>query len=119
MPSHSLGCGLAALWDPGLALGPRPYLRLEFPDPGYGERQALWASRLGQEATGLGDEGLQGLAGRFRLTQGQIADALAHAKTLAWTREPGAATLSSLDIDGACRAQSQHGLQALARKLRP
>jgi AAA+ superfamily predicted ATPase len=106
------------VWEPGRILVQRPFLRLELSDATYAERRDLWTAGLNGSSTLSGDE-LAALAGRFRLTPGQIQDALARARTLAWTRDPANARISGADIDAACRVQAQHRLGALARKLVP
>jgi AAA+ superfamily predicted ATPase len=105
-------------WEPAGALQGRPFVRLELPETTYAERRRLWAAGLhGRE--GLTEAELGALAGRYRLTAGQIRDALARAGTLAWARDPGNGHLSAADVDAACRAQAQHRLSALAHQLTP
>ncbi|MEP7200072.1 MAG: ATP-binding protein [Chloroflexota bacterium] len=116
-------------WEPAHELGHRPFLRLELSDPSYAERRATWraalsANPLSSEERGQGgevvtDADLTALTGRFRLTTGQIHDAVARARTLAWVRDPQNGHLTLSDIDMACRNQAQHRLGTLARKLNP
>jgi AAA+ superfamily predicted ATPase len=106
-------------WEPAHELGERPFLRLELPEPTYAERRAMWISCLGDSVTELSDADLVSLTGRFRLTTGQIRDAVARAQTLAWVRDPANGQITPADIDMACRNQAQHRLGALARKLNP
>lgn len=106
-------------WAPGRSLEQRPCLRLELPEPTYGERQAHWRTTLNGAAAGLAEGEIDALSGRFRLTLGQMQDALAQAHTLAWMRDPANGHPAASDIDAACRAQVQHGLGTLARKLTP
>src|SRR5207249_1849006 len=73
----------------------------------------------GGEIDDLSEADLISLSGRFRLTNGQIFDAVARARTLAWVRDPDHGRLSMADIDMACRNQAQHRLGTLARKLNP
>jgi AAA+ superfamily predicted ATPase len=105
-------------WEPGRLLDRRPFLRLELADPTYAERRDLWAMGL-NGSSGLAPAELSALAARFRLSAGQIQDAITRARTLAWTRDPGNGHISADDIDAACRVQAQHRLGALARKLEP
>ena len=109
----------AKAWEPAHELGERPFLRLELPEPTYAERRAMWISCLGDSVTELSDADLVSLTGRFRLTTGQIRDAVARAQTLAWVRDPAYGHITPADIDMACRNQAQHRLGALARKLNP
>ncbi len=106
-------------WEPGHDLLQRPFMRLELPEPTYARRRALWAASLNGAGPGLSEAEITALAGRFRLTAGQIQDALARARTLAWARDPQNGHISAADIDAACRGQAQHRLGALARKLNP
>jgi ATPase family associated with various cellular activities (AAA) len=105
-------------WEPGPLLQQRPFVRLELPDTTYAERRELWTTGL-NGSRALSDDDVTALASRFRLSPGQIQDAIARAHTLAWTRDPGNGHISSDDVDAACRVQAQHHLGALARKLVP
>jgi hypothetical protein len=105
-------------WEPARALGQRPFLRLELGDTTYAERRELWAAGL-NGTRHLANADLTALAGRFRLSPGQIQDAISRARTIAWIRDPGTDRISAGDIDAACRVQAQHRLGALARKLEP
>jgi AAA+ superfamily predicted ATPase len=105
-------------WEPGRSLSQRPFIRLELADTTYRERRDLWSAGLG-EASDLSPDELSALAARFRLSAGQIGDAIARARTLAWAREPSNGHILAADIDAACRVQAQHRLGTLARKLEP
>jgi hypothetical protein len=109
-------------WDPGRRLERREFLRLSLADTSYAERRELWVqglAGLNPDRPLLGDAELTALAGRFRLTAGQIQDALAHAHTLAFARGALDGALTLEDIEAACRTQAQHHLGALARRLMP
>ena len=106
-------------WEPARELSARPFLRLEMPEPTYAERRHMWAASLDGGGQELGDLELSSLSGRFRLTAGQIRDAVSRARTLAWSRDPGNGHIEAQDIDAACRTQAQHRLGAMARKLEP
>ncbi|MFN8499785.1 MAG: ATP-binding protein [Anaerolineae bacterium] len=121
-------------WEPVRTLGQRPFVELHLPETTYAERRGLWSvhlsappSRNGSRPAGEGAEAAQplsevdlnALAGRFRLTPGQIADAVARARSLAWARNPAHGQVCFEDIDAACRAQAQHRLGTLARKIEP
>jgi len=108
----------AKSWEPGRQMSSRPFLRLAIPESSYTERKAAWAGRLNGSSQ-LSEAEISALAGRFRLTPGQISDAVSRAFTLMWAREPGGAVLQTSDIDAASRGQSQNRLGALARKLNP
>lgn len=106
-------------WEPARSLARRPFLRLEMPEPSYAERQWLWSASLNGQTAPLSLEDLTALTGRFRLTPGQIQDAVARAQTVAWARDPLHGQVTLADIDAACRSQAQHRLGTLARKLTP
>lgn len=108
-------------WEPARDLTGRPFLSAELSEPGYAERRVMWEHALTHRNGGesLTPAQLESLAGRFRLTAGQIQDAIARAHMLAWSRDPAQADLRLNDIDAACRSQAQHRLAALARKLEP
>jgi AAA+ superfamily predicted ATPase len=105
-------------WEPPRELSNRPFLRLELAETSYQERRDHWRAGLAGLAE-LGPDEAEALAGRFRLTPGQIDDALRRAQALAWTRDPRNGHLTAADVDAACRAQAQHRLGTLARKLAP
>src|SRR5262249_11388531 len=106
-------------WEPARDLADRPFLRLELPETTYAQRREHWRTGLSGHVADLPSGDVDALAGRFRLTSGQIADAIRPARPLAWTRAPHNGHLSASDIDAACRAQAQHRLGTLARKLNP
>ena len=107
--------------QPGPSRGPGPGYQVKGPleillfggEPRY---SASIQGKVTPAAT-LDDEALTALSGRFRLTTGQIRDAVARAHTLAWVRDPQAGRVTPADIDNACRNQAQHRLSSLARKL--
>jgi AAA+ superfamily predicted ATPase len=101
-------------WEPRDALHDRTFVRVELPSPGYGERLALWHTTLGETTDDLD---LPALAGKFRLTGGQIADAAATARNLAAAR--GSDTVSEDVLLAACRVQSTSKLAELAQKIEP
>jgi AAA+ superfamily predicted ATPase len=106
-------------WEPARDLAGRPFLRLELPETTYAQRRDHWLAGLDGQTINLSTQHADALAGRFRLTSGQISDAIGRARALAWTRDPQNGHLSDSDIDAACRAQAQHRLSTLARKLNP
>src|SRR5262249_21693631 len=103
-------------WHP-TPLGPAGVLSLDFGalDP----RAALecWREQMGRLGIGLPDPDLILLAGRFRLTAEQIADAVACAENAVRWSSQSALTLDHLAA--AARAQCGHELAKLARKIVP
>jgi len=105
------------VWEPPRALSGRPFVRLSLPDTSYDERRSLWSTHLAELDCAMDAAEIDGLSGRFRLSAGQVRDAAARARTLAWSRDPERAVVRLEDVEAACRAQAQHRLGALARKV--
>jgi SpoVK/Ycf46/Vps4 family AAA+-type ATPase len=127
-------------WEPRDGLHDRTFVRVELPSPGYDERLALWRTTLGETSDEID---LAALAGKFRLTGGQIADAAATAHNLAAARAAGTNSGNRRDNDSgngngkshggaegdhevteddllaACRLQSTSKLAELAQKIEP
>jgi AAA+ superfamily predicted ATPase len=89
---------------------------LHFPVPAFGLRQTLWRASLNGQAP-PGDPLPAELAGRFRLTSGQITRAVQAAQHRAWLRAGPAAMPERDDLFDGCRQQSNPGLAQLARKV--
>lgn len=109
-----LSClALEESWEARGALVRRRFLRVELPVTAYGERERLWHQRLDGDAPP--GPVLAALASTFRLSGGQIRDAVAMARSLAnWADRP----LAAEDLYAACRAQSSGRLDSLAHKIR-
>ncbi len=109
------GCSFLALerpWEARGALTHAGFLRVELPALSYGERERLWYTRLNGDSPG--DATLQALASTFRLSGGQVRDAVAMARSLAaWQGGP----LGPQELYAACRAQSSGRLDSLAHKI--
>ncbi len=83
--------------------------RIPFERPGYEQRRAIW-----KDIGGVPDSiDLETLAGLFRLTRGEIEDAVATAATIA----EGAP--SRADFEQACRMHSESALDRCAQRLEP
>ena len=108
-------------WDPLDTLRDLPFLRVVFPRPSSAERRRLWARSLDGVALDSSSSGvdLDALAGRFRLSGGQIWDATATARNLARWRDPGRGQVTAADLAEACRLHSNGRLAALAPKITP
>jgi SpoVK/Ycf46/Vps4 family AAA+-type ATPase len=99
-------------WEARGALRRAHFLRVELPAPSFSEREQIWRAQLDgdrpDEAT------LQALASTFRLSGGQIRDAVVMAHTLSqWQAQP----LQPQDLYAASRAQSSGKLDSLAHKI--
>ncbi len=102
-------------WESRGALRRTRFLRIELPPLSYTGREQIWRQRLidaaPEEAT------IAAIASSFRLSGGQIRDAVAMAYALAgWRGEHATPTVA--DLYAACRAQSSGRLDALAHKIR-
>jgi AAA+ superfamily predicted ATPase len=101
-----------APWSPP-AEGPRGMVRISFAWPDHSRRRAFWEQHLDRSGLGLAPEEVDTLAGRFRLTQLQIADAVAAARHQV-AGEPAVA-----DLLTAARDQAAGPGTSLARTSSP
>jgi hypothetical protein len=84
--------------------------------PAYDDRRERWRAELAGAGVALPADDLEQLAGRFRLTYDQIADAVAVAANSA-RRRGGAPGLA--DLFAAARSRSHAALSGVARKIEP
>jgi AAA+ superfamily predicted ATPase len=109
------GCSILPLehaWEARGALRRTRYLRVELPMPTFSERDRIWRLALGDDAPD--DGAIAALASTFRLSGGQIRDAVAMARALDSWR---GGTLRPELLFAACRGQSSGKLDALAHKI--
>jgi hypothetical protein len=99
-------------WEARGALRRSRFLRVVLPPPTFSERARIWRFHLDGEAPD--EETLDALAGTFRLSPGQIRDAVAMARAL--TSWDGHA-LRPEHLFAACRGQSSGKLDSLAHKI--
>lgn len=90
---------------------------LPFTVPDDLTRKNLWQTRLNDYCRQNENIDPGALASKFRFTAGQIHDALQTAQNLARWRSSGNGSVSAADLYAACRAQSNHKLGLLARKV--
>ncbi|MBK9749007.1 MAG: ATP-binding protein [Chloroflexi bacterium] len=100
------------------------YIQVEFPLPSYDLRLNMWRERLAQvpESRLTADEIetiIRSLTSSFQFTEGQIADAISAARSIALRRDAHAPQLEIDDLYEGSRAQSSHDLQALAQRIEP
>jgi len=88
--------------------------KIEIPTPDYAMRKTIWEGRLNGR---FGETAASVLANKFKFTAGQINDAITSAEKLAVLEEREEMTIA--DIYSGCRAQSNQGLTALARRIKP
>ncbi len=112
--------GTQKTWEPSGLFAEHLFLQVELPMPDAGVRARLWESLVGGEDAALApgadwDE----LAVKFRLTPGQMRDALTTAHNRARLRGEERPVITPADLHAGCRAQSNQRLAAAARKLSP
>ncbi len=99
-----------------------------FPVPEFALRHAHWQASLAANSVSLSGQGLDALASRFRLTPGQIEEAVCWARNRAiWRaasqsrkteiKDPTVAKATLADLFAGARAQCGHELAKLARKI--
>ncbi len=111
---------------PGLILSARtpysfhelanPPITIHFPVPSFDLRQQLWQTALNGRFQMNGHVPTE-LAGRFRLTPGQINQAARAAQQHAWLRDGPKAIPNQADLFEGCRQQSNPSLARLATKV--
>jgi SpoVK/Ycf46/Vps4 family AAA+-type ATPase len=109
----------AGPWNPRGLLKNSQFLDVGFTVPDDGERRNFWVTAASRGFQLAEDVDPGAIASKFRLTQGQIQDALASARARVSLRSPGVEAITSEDLEAACRAQSSEKLSALARKIEP
>lgn len=107
-----------AIWQPAGRLRGRRFHRVEFPRPDLGQRLSAWRTTL----TGMPHApnlDLKALAQQFRLTGGEIEDAVHTGRNLACWRDPENAEINTEDLRAAARLHSNRKLGTLAQKITP
>lgn len=107
------------LWEPGSALKNNIFISCAFPLPALAERKQLWKICLKNIENNVEEAEIEDLAARFKLSGGQIKDAVSTAKGFAASKKGGKAVLSTEDLYRACRNRSSLKLNSLARKINP
>jgi len=106
-------------WQPPEVLQYKPLISIEFHLPSYLVRKQLWEKQWDSQPSLDGDIDFSDLAGRFRLSGGQIRDALATARSLALWRNLDDRSVTIQDLYLASRKQSRQRLNTLARQIHP
>jgi len=94
-------------------------INIEFHQTSYKERHDIWKKFLHGDETPSIDTDLIELSNKFRLTGGQIKDAISSAKNIAVGNNPARPKITMEDFHEACRAQSNQRLGTMAQKIRP
>jgi AAA+ superfamily predicted ATPase len=110
-------------WQPREFFNEADLVQIDFPTPDDRTRKRLWETYLdkgfSRGATFETNVDAEALAGKFRLTPGQIRDTLDAAENLARWRAPDDPRVTMEDLYAACRAQTTPKLGELARKIKP
>lgn len=106
-------------WQPAGILIDKPFVHIELPIPSYKQRIQLWSEQGRDESILAPGINFTDLAGRFKLTGGQIRDVMATARTLARWRDPQTGLVTTEDLYRACRKQARGALGTLARNIQP
>jgi ATP-dependent 26S proteasome regulatory subunit len=106
-------------WKPRGILRNRPFVSIELPIPSYPARRQLWEKQWQGDSTLADVVDFSDLAGKFRLSGGQIRDVATMARNLAQWRSPENGFLTAQDFYSACRKQFRETLNALAHKIQP
>jgi SpoVK/Ycf46/Vps4 family AAA+-type ATPase len=93
-------------------------VRIRLERPSYALRRAGWARALVACPVEEGVD-LSAIAGRFRLTQGQIEDAVLDAAHRAAQRGPGQDVVAEADLFAAARARTSDQMRDHAQKIEP
>lgn len=102
-------------------------IAIHFPLPPFAQRRSYWQMHLGESARKLDAQVFDDLATRFRLTGGQIRDAVVSARNKALWRAATRSITQEVtqlrvqptreDLFASARAQSRRGMEELARKI--
>ena len=115
-PPHVVFVSRDAPWEPAPTSGAE-FLSLEIALPNGAERLAIWQGALAGKSPEIDGE-LEGVAGKFRFSEAQIRSAVAGTiRRSRWAPVQGTPTID--DLYAACRAQSSHAIDDLARRIRP
>jgi SpoVK/Ycf46/Vps4 family AAA+-type ATPase len=93
-------------------------IHLDVPALDISKRRDYW-KRMLPDKLAMAESDWGALASKFRLTAGQIQNAVSDARTLAAWRSPGESSVTLADLYSACRAQSEPRFGRLARKIEP
>jgi AAA+ superfamily predicted ATPase len=111
--------GLQKEWQPEYGTIGKPCINVKLSSITFSERLRVWESLVRDERNFAPDINVIDLAGKFKLSSGQILQATNTAKNLAKWRDPETARVINEDIYNACRKQSGENLNTLARKIKP
>ncbi|WP_053695177.1 AAA family ATPase [Streptomyces sp. NRRL F-5755] len=115
-PTFVAGC---QPWQPGETPHAAPVVHVPFGPPGFADRLRLWHRALDRPQMSIDGAGadLRDLANTFRLSGGQIEEAVASARGAALLRDPADGRVTGPDLREAAREHASTGLSALARRV--
>jgi SpoVK/Ycf46/Vps4 family AAA+-type ATPase len=105
-------------WEPAGLFQQHRFFAVELPLPDVTTRAELWSVLAEGQGIDLDAVSCAELAAKFRLSPGQMKNALTTARDQAHLRADGSA-ITVADLYSGCRAQSNQRLGTLSRKLRP
>ncbi|HEV2708103.1 MAG TPA: ATP-binding protein [Pyrinomonadaceae bacterium] len=105
-------------WEPAGEFKRHLFLSVELSSPEADERGRLWRTLADERGCLAADVDWEELAGKFRLTPGQIERAFVSATNGAHLRAGRSVGVDAEALYAACRAQSNQRLGTLARKLK-
>ena len=107
------------VWEPNDLDKKYSYLSIEFPKPGYSDRLEMWKKSLNNGISLNPSVDVPMLAEKYKLSYGQISDAVMTADNLAVYRDSENNEIKMDDLYDACRLHSNQKLSALAKKIVP
>ena len=91
-------------------------VNIEFTMPNHSARKQLWQRQCRDTLPIADDVDFDDLANKFRLTAGQIAEALSSARSAAMWRDPENGLITSNDLYLVCRQKSRQRLNTLTNQ---
>lgn len=107
------------MWTPAGLFKNHFYVSIELPMPDMMMRKQLWPELASGNGAIASDINWDDLATKFRLTPGQMQDALVAARNSAHLHAGESAMITMDDLYEGCHAQSNQKLATLAQKLWP
>jgi len=105
-------------WEPPCVFNNHGFISLKLPLPDANERKMLWEAFLdGYDLSG--DVNLGEISSKFKLSGGQIKDAIFTADQIAKFRSDDNFAISLSDLYQGCKIQSNQNLSSMAKKIDP
>ena len=110
--------GTEKSWEPAGLFQHHRFFTVELPLPDITTRAELWRVLAAEQGMDLDPASCAELSAKFRLSPGQMRNALITARDRAHLRANDS-TITITDVYSGCRSQSNQRLGALSRKLKP